>query len=99
MEELKKYEDQIKKICAQHQVEALYAFGSVDTPRFHESSDIDLLVKFKPIEVSLYFDNYLAFKGKMERMFQRNVDLLEAQTLRNPVLIRSIERTKRQIYG
>lgn len=96
---LQQYKEQIKEICMQHEVETLYAFGSVDTDHFNQESDIDLLVKFKPFDLARYFDNYMDLKSKLEELLQRNVDLLEEQTLRNPVLIRSIERSKKLIYG
>jgi predicted nucleotidyltransferase len=58
-----------------------------------------LLVKFKPIDLARYFDNYIAFKEKLKALFGRDVDLLEEQTLKNPVLIKSINKNKELIYG
>lgn len=89
----------IKHICNNHQVEKMYVIGSVVTENFSNSSDIDLLVKFKPMDVSGYFDNYLDLKNQLENIFQKDVDLIEEQTLKNPVLIRSINRSKKLIYG
>ena len=36
---------QIRKLCEQHKVEQLYAFGSAVTYRFSEDSDVDLIVE------------------------------------------------------
>jgi predicted nucleotidyltransferase len=58
-----------------------------------------LLVKFKPIELALYFDNYINFKQNLESLFGRDVDLVEEQTLKNPILIQSINKSKELIYG
>ena len=82
-----------------HNVEKMYLFGSALNSNFNKESDIDLLVKFKVIELSKYFDNYMDFKEKLEDLFGREVDLVEEQTLRNPILINSINKSKELIYG
>ncbi len=89
----------LKKLCKKYKVETMYLFGSVLTNDFNENSDIDILVKFKTIDLSEYFDNYLDLKEKLELLFEREIDLVEEQTLRNPILINSINKTKELIYG
>ena len=91
--------DDIKKLCVIYNVEKMYLFGSSLNSSFNEKSDVDLLVKFKQIELSNYFDNYINFKEKLESLFGREVDLLEEQTLKNPILIKSIDNSKELIYG
>ncbi|PVX44633.1 hypothetical protein C8C85_0378 [Flavobacterium sp. 103] len=91
--------DNLKKLCVIYNVEKMYLFGSSLNSSFNEKSDVDLLVKFKQIELSKYFDNYINFKEKLESLFGRDVDLLEEQTLKNPILIKSIDNSKELIYG
>ena len=91
--------ENLKSLCIMYNVEKMYLFGSALTSNFNSTSDVDLLVKFKPIELSQYFDNYMGFKEKLETLFGRGVDLLEEQTLKNPILIQSINRSKELIYG
>lgn len=91
--------ESLKKLCTIYHVEKMYLFGSALTTNFNNKSDVDLLVKFKPIELSQYFDNYINFKEKLETLFGREVDLLEQQTLKNPILIKSIDQSKELIYG
>ena len=91
--------EDLKKLCAMHNVEKMYLFGSALNSNFNKKSDIDLLVKFKSIELSRYFDNYMDFKNNLEKLFGRKVDLVEEQTLRNPILINSINKSKELIYG
>ena len=91
--------EQLKALCNSYNVEKMYLFGSALNSNFSDTSDIDLLVKFKPIELSQYFDNYLNFKENLETLFGREVDLLEEQTLKNPILIKSINKSKAFIYG
>jgi predicted nucleotidyltransferase len=88
----------IKKLCITHNVDKMYLFGSALNSNFSERSDVDLLVKFKPLHVD-YFNNYLDFKDELKKVFGREVDLLEEQTLKNPILINSINRSKKLIYG
>jgi predicted nucleotidyltransferase len=91
--------DTLKKLCALYNVEKMYLFGSSLNSNFNEKSDVDLLVKFKQIELSNYFENYINFKEKLESLFGRKVDILEEQTLKNPILIKSIDNSKELIYG
>jgi predicted nucleotidyltransferase len=99
MIEMKNHIERIKTLCNLYNVEKMYLFGSALNSNFSDKSDIDLLVKFKPIELSQYFDNYINFKENLESLFGREVDLLEEQTLKNPILINSINQTKELVYG
>lgn len=91
--------EELKKLCATYNVEKMYLFGSALNSNFNKESDIDLLVKFKSIELSTYFDNYMDFKENLEKLFGRDVDLVEEQTLKNPILIKAINKSKELIYG
>lgn len=91
--------EDLKRLCTIYNVEKMYLFGSVLNSNFNKESDIDLLVKFKVIELSKYFDNYMNFKESLEKLFGREVDLVEEQTLKNPILINSINKSKELIYG
>ena len=91
--------EDLKRLCTMYNVEKMYLFGSALNSNFNKESDIDLLVKFKYIELSKYFDNYMDFKENLEKLFGREVDLVEEQTLRNPILINSINKSKELIYG
>lgn len=90
---------ELKSLCDKHNVDTMYLFGSALTNDFKSTSDIDFLVKFKPGNLSGYFDNYISFKEKLKNLFGREVDLVEEQTLKNPILINSINRNKELIYG
>jgi uncharacterized protein len=91
--------EDLKKLCLLYNVDTMYLFGSALNSSFNEKSDIDFLVKFNTIELSNYFDNYIGFKESLEKLFGREVDLVEEQTLKNPILIQSINNSKSLIYG
>jgi len=89
----------LEDICDQYHVDKMYLFGSALTSNFKPNSDIDFLVKFKKIDLAEYFDNYMNFKESLKTLFGQEIDLVEEQTLTNPVLINSIDKNKKLIYG
>ena len=62
MSELDKYIPEISKLCAEHKVRNLYAFGSILTDQFNSKSDVDFIVDFNTIDVAQYADNYYDLK-------------------------------------
>ena len=90
--------NQLIDLCKQHKVSELYIFGSILTNNFNKESDIDFLVQFEKIDVLDYFDNYMEFKEKLEKLLDRPVDLLENQAIRNPIFRKIIDRDKKLVY-
>lgn len=99
MELIKNNISEIEKLCNKHHVTELYVFGSVTKENFSTNSDVDFLVRFQNIEPREYFDNYMDLKESLEELLSRNVDLVEIQTVKNPILKRSINRDKISLYG
>ncbi len=99
MTTLDKHIKEIRRLCSHHKVKELYAFGSVLSDQFNQDSDIDLLVNFEPIDVSLYADNYFDFKFSLQNVLNRSVDLLEEKAIKNPYFRQSINRQRQLIYG
>ena len=91
--------DKIRDLCLKHKVMKLFAFGSVLTDQFQPDSDIDLIVDFQGIGLYEYADNYFDFKFSLEKLFKRDVDLLEDKAIKNPYLRQSIDSSKQLIYG
>lgn len=91
--------DQLEVLCKKHRVKYLYAFGSVCSEHFHDSSDIDFLVSFKPMDFGDYADNYFSLANALEELFNRPVDLITDKSLSNPYFIRSLNQNKFLIYG
>lgn len=89
----------IKKLCADHKVKQLYAFGSVLTNRFNNESDIDLIVDFDPMDFSLYADNYFDLKFSLQKIFNRSIDLLEEKAIKNPYFRQNLNQQRQLIYG
>ena len=98
MNTLSVYKNEINALCANHKVRSLYAFGSVLTPNFNTNSDIDLIVDFKEIDVKDYADNYFDFKFSLQDIFNRPVDLLEEQAIKNPYFKEELNKKKVLVY-
>jgi predicted nucleotidyltransferase len=88
----------MEALCKAHHVEKLFLFGSVVSNRFTDESDIDFLVQFEKVPLAEYFDNYMDFKEDLEKAFNRKIDLLENQAVKNPVLRRIIDNEKKLVY-
>ena len=63
--------DAIKELYKRYKVRSLYSFGSVNTPRFTEHSDIDLLIEFDPsISLEEYADNCFSLRARLVKLFK-----------------------------
>lgn len=89
----------IRHLCAKHKVRRLFVFGSVLTDAFNAESDVDMLVEFEGVELYEYADNYFNLKASLEALFNREVDLLELQAIKNPYFKETIDLSKELVYG
>jgi uncharacterized protein len=91
--------EDINRICMQHQVEQLFIFGSIKTDNFNDKSDIDILIQFSHlVNPAEYFENYMDFKEKMESVLNRDIDIVENQSVRNPIFRKILDREKILVY-
>lgn len=93
------YQNQIAELCRKYHVRKLFAFGSVLTDRFNDESDIDLIADFDMESISDIFITYFDFKYSLEYIFNRKVDLMGEQLVRNLYLRNNINNSKQLIYG
>jgi predicted nucleotidyltransferase len=90
---------ELQELCKVHNVESFYLVGSAATDEMQSNSDIDFLVRFtSKIQVLDYFDNYLDLLFKLKELFQTNVDLISEKSLKNSILIKSLNDSKIAIY-
>ena len=86
-------------VCRRHKVDKIYAFGSSITDHFDpDKSDIDVVVKIDIDDPADRGEALLSLWDNLEILFSRKVDLLTADSIRNPYLKSNIERTKQLIY-
>ena len=91
---------EIAALCRRYGVERIDLFGSAATERFDpRTSDLDFVVRFADRQpTGGYADRYLDFADSLERLFQRRVDLVTEQSIRNPYFRREIEVTREVLY-
>jgi len=98
MELIERNKRTISSLCENHMVKELYLFGSILSDSFNNSSDIDMIVQFSNVNLLDYFDNYMDLKEQFEQLFDRPVDLVENQAIKNPIFRKVVDREKVLIY-
>ena len=98
--EIEQRREQIAAICRQHEVARLLVFGSVLRDDFNpETSDIDFLVEFLPGVNKGWLSEYTDLKEAMEVLFGRKVDVIWERGVRNPYVLKSVEKEKELLYA
>ena len=88
----------LTELCRTHHVDKLYLFGSNLSDCLNGNCDIYLLIQFEKIDFMHYFDNYMDLKENLEILFHHQVDLVEYQSIWNPVFRNAVDREKSIIY-
>ncbi len=90
----------IISLCRAHQVSSFAMFGSAARDQMHAHSDFDFLVQFSDdLNVLAYADNYFSLLDKLQSLLDRKIDLVTIKSLKNPVLIEEINRSKVTLYA
>lgn len=87
----------IEQICRELSLRKLDLVGSAARGDFDERSDVDVLVTFAGDEH--LFDRYFELKQRLEKLFNRKVDIIEERALKNPYFKNSVERDRVKVYG
>ncbi len=91
--------DVLRNTLAKHQVEKAYLFGSILTQKFDNQSDIDILVRFRdnlsPLEKG---DLWWSLHDTLRDLYQREIDIVTENSLKNPYFINELNRTKKLVY-
>lgn len=91
---------EIAELCRKHHVRRLSIFGSAARDDFDPAtSDVDAIVEFAELPDSLYAHNKRAFHDQLARYFQRKVDLLTWESVKNPYLLQEIQRCNETLYA
>src|SRR5258708_30971639 len=96
---LKQHANEFLLLCKTHQVKYLYAFGSSITDHYTTDSDIDLVVEVDEPDPLNRGELLLSLWNGLEGLFNKRVDLLTFESIKNPYLKESIEQTKKLIYN
>jgi predicted nucleotidyltransferase len=97
---LENHNEAIAELCRKYRVQRLFAFGSAIRDDFRPGeSDVDLLVEFAPIGGHAKFHAYFEMLDELRRVLGTKVDLVMSGAVRNEIISREIEKTKRMIYA
>jgi len=91
-------ESQLAELCQKWKVTELSLFGSILRDDFGPDSDIDVLVVFQT-DAPWSMWNLMDMKAELEALFDRPVDLVEKEALRNPWRKRRILSTYEVVYA
>lgn len=90
----------IATLCVTHKEKTIAVFGSAARNTITAESDIDFLVQFsEDIDVLDFADNYFSLLESIELLTGKAIDLVSANSLRNPVLKEEIEKSKIELYA
>jgi predicted nucleotidyltransferase len=91
--------DEIRAICSRYSVKRLEVFGSAATGKFHESSDIDFLVEFQPLQQGQHADAYFGLLEAIKEVLGRDVDLVMTSAIKNPYFLEQINQRRELLYA
>lgn len=89
---------QIAEFCQRWHITEFALFGSVLRDDFRPDSDIDVLVTFSP-DRRLTWDDWTNMQEEIEALFNRKVDLVSKEYLKNPYRRYEILKTCQVIYA
>lgn len=92
--------ERIQHLCEVYTVESLHLFGSALSDEFDpETSDLDFLVDFPPMEPGDLAGSYLGLLEDLERLFARHVDLVVYRAIENPYFRKSVDEHRVMVYA
>jgi predicted nucleotidyltransferase len=89
----------IEALCRRYGVRRLAVFGSVMRGDFdHEASDLDFVVEFTPLSPRDHKEAYFLLMEGLEKLFSRDIGLVELQAVKNPFVRSRIEFDQETVY-
>lgn len=92
--------EELSRVCERFIVRRLELFGSAADGSFEpDTSDLDFLVEFLPLEAGGHFDAYFGLRDALEDLFGRSVDLVMTRAIRNPYFLKAVNRSRTVLYA
>ena len=90
----------LNRLCERFNVRRLELFGSAaDGTYSPETSDLDFLVEFLPLQPGEHFDTYFGLLEALQDLFQRPVDLVMTRAIKNPYFLKAVNQTRMVLYA
>lgn len=78
-----------------HGVIKAYLFGSAAIDSMSDSSDVDFMVTFNPnLNYTDYGNNYFQLMYALQKLLNKDVDIVAEETITNPYLLQTINSQK-----
>lgn len=91
--------DELTQLCRKHRVRRLEVFGSAADGTFDpQRSDIDFLVEYEPLGPGEHYEAYFGLWEDLAKLFDRKVDLVEPEDMKNPYFIRRVNESRTVVY-
>ncbi|SNY41464.1 hypothetical protein SAMN06265827_12849 [Orenia metallireducens] len=90
------YNEKIKDICEKEGIELMGVFGSVARGEEKDNSDIDIIIKYKKSDKSLF--DLIRLENELTKLFGRKVDLLTDNSI-SPYIIDNVEKDLKLLYS
>ncbi len=92
--------EEIAELCRKHHVRRLSVFGSAARDDFDpETSDVDVIVEFDLTRIKEYSTNKWALHDELVSKFNRKVDLLTWESVKNPYMLKAILKSNETLYA
>ena len=90
----------VTALCERFRVRKLHVFGSAVRGGFDlASSDLDFVVEFRDLPPGDLAHSYFGLKQQFEMLFDRSVDLVMADAMRNPYFKASVDAHRELVYA
>ena len=90
----------LEVLCKKYNVARLEVFGSAATGKFdEETSDLDFLVEFLPLDEGRYADAYFGLLFGLEELFGRQIDLVMPEAIHNQYFLQAINQYRETLYA
>jgi predicted nucleotidyltransferase len=100
IELIERHRVEVERLCRKHRVKKLEVFGSaVDGHWDAETSDVDFLVEYLPMDAPQHADAYFGLWFGLEDLLARKVDLVETPAIHNPFFLQTVNRTRQVLYA
>ncbi len=92
---------EIAALCRRYHVRQIEVFGSAARAEVFlpESSDADLIAESEATQDIPPLEQFFGLQGALSRLLGRPVNVIEANAIRNPFLLASINRARHLVYA
>lgn len=92
--------EKIAELCRRCRVSRLHLIGSATDGTFDPArSDVDFLVEFLPGTTGGFDHPYFELRDGLVSVLGREVDLVMRSAVENPIVLRSMQASKVQVYA